>query len=131
MKSILNILLFTLLLSTSAAFSQSIGRNYRDRNYGGETTRKSSEKKYDFVEEALKFYTKELNLDDFQQAAVRTVLEEQRDPINQLMAAKGITTDERRDRGKAINDRIGEKMKPLLTEDQFKKYTVLQEKKKP
>jgi hypothetical protein len=131
MKLKMYILLFISFFFATATFAQGgVGRGNRERNYGGQTARPKNDKKYDFVAEAVKHYTKELKLDDFQQAAVRNVFEEQREPINELMATKGITADERRDRGRAINDRIGEKIKPLLSEEQFKKYTELQDKKK-
>jgi hypothetical protein len=84
----------------------------------------------DFVDQTVTYYTKELKLDDFQQAAVRNIIEEQRNPVNELMAAKGITNDERRDRGKAINDNIDTKLIKLLSEEQKTKYKVLQDKRK-
>lgn len=122
------ILLLVSILFTSAAFAQvdrSIGNSQYKR-----TTAKNKDKKADFVDLTVKFYTKELKLDDFQQAAVRAIMEEQREPINDLMADKTLINDERRDKGKAINDRIDEKMKPILSPDQLKKYTELQEKRR-
>ena len=88
-------------------------------------------KSTDFVDQTVEYYTKELKLDDFQQAAIRTIVEEQRDAINELMAAKEITSDERRDRAKAINDKIDAKIVPILSEDQKTKYkTTIQDKRK-
>ncbi|MXN91646.1 hypothetical protein GR160_10445 [Flavobacterium sp. Sd200] len=123
-------LLLSLFLST-AAFAQ-YGRGWdttggSDR-YSSRQRGKGEQK--DFVEQTVEYFTKELKLDDFQKAAVRTIIEEQRDPINELMAAKDITNDERRDRGKIINDRIEEKMKPILSPDQLKKFTEIQGKRK-
>ncbi len=121
------VLFFGLLLSISAygQVDRRIGSNQYKR-----APKNKDAKSTDFVEQTVNYYTKELKLDDFQQAAVRNIIKEQKDPINELMAAKDITNDERRDRGKAINDIIDAKMKPLLSEDQLKKYNEMQEKRK-
>lgn len=111
-------------LSTFAQVDRSIGSNQYRRPSKGKQEQK------DFVQQTVEYYTKELKLDDFQQAAVRNILEEQRDAINSLMETKNITTDERRDRGKAINDHINEKMSPILSAEQLKKFNEIQEKRK-
>ena len=121
-------LVFALFISaiSFAQVDRSIGRN----QYKSGPAPKGKNAKVDFVDQTVTYYTKELKLDDFQQAAVRTIIEEQRDPINELMAAKEITNDERRDRGKAINDRIDEKMIKLLSDEQKVKYKAIQDKRK-
>jgi len=117
----------TLLLSV-ASFAQvdrSIGPNQYRR-----TTAKNKGPKADFVDQTLKYYTKELTLDDFQRAAMKTILEEQREPINELMVNRDMTTDEKRDKGKAINDIIDNKVMPILSDAQKLKYKELQDKRK-
>ena len=116
------------LFISAASFAQI------DRRIGSNQYRRPSKpkdgKSTDFVDQTVEYYTKELKLDDFQQAAVRTIIEEQRDPINELMAAKEITSDEKRDRAKALNDKIDEKIVKLLSEEQKAKYKVIQDKRK-
>lgn len=124
-------ILLTALCFSAGSFAQ-MGRRMdttggSDR-YSSQQRGKKDQK--DFVEQTVEYFTKELKLDDFQKAAVRTIIEEQREPINELIAAKDITNDERRDRGKAINDRIEEKMKPILSPDQLTKFTEIQGKRK-
>ena len=109
-----------------AQVDRSIGRN----QYKNGPAPKGKNAKADFVDQTVEYYTKELKLDDFQQAAIRTIIEEQRDAINELMAAKEITTDERRDRAKALNDKIDGKIIPLLSEEQKTKYKAIQDKRK-
>ena len=116
------------LFISAASFAQ-VDRRIGSNQYRRPSTAKDA-KSTDFVDQTVIYYTKELKLDDFQQAAIRNIIEEQRDPINELMAAKEITTDERRDRGKAINDRIDEKMIKLLSDEQKAKYKVIQDKRK-
>lgn len=121
------LLLLLSLMLTTASFAQ-VNRSIGNSQYKRAPNKNAAPT--DFVDQTLKYYTKELKLDDFQQAAVRAIIEEQRDPINVLMETKDITNDERRDRGRAINDRIDAKMKPLLSAEQLKKYTEIQEKRK-
>ena len=113
------LLLFFALFLSAATFAQRGGNPGKGKNAPK-----------DFVAETVDFYTKELKLDDFQKAAVRAVMEEQREPVNELMAMKDITRDERRDRSKALNDRVDEKIKPILTPEQLKRYIEIQDKKK-
>jgi len=130
MKSkVFYIALFAALLFTGVtAFAQmdrSIGRN----QYRGAPKDKRG-KPADFVQLTVDYYTKELKLDDFQVAAVKEIMEEQRSAINELGTIQGITDAERKDRANALNDKIEAGIKPLLSEDQKKKYTELQEKRK-
>jgi|GEM_PF-1116853 len=116
------------LFISAASFAQvdrSIGRN----QYKNGPAPKGKNGKVDFVDQTVIYYTKELKLDDFQQAAVRNIIEEQRDPINELMAAKEITSDEKRDKAKALNDKIDDKIMKILSEEQKTKYKVLQDKR--
>lgn len=113
--------------SAIAQMDRSVGQSQYKRG-GGANSKKGVAP--DFVVETLKYYTKELTLDSFQQAAMKNILEEQREPINVLMADKAMTSDERRDRGKAINDIIDAKVLPLLSETQKARYLELQEKRK-
>jgi len=118
-----------LALCISAASYAQVDRRIGSGQYKRPAKSKDG-KSTDFVDQTVDYYTKELKLDDFQQAAVRNIIEEQRDPINELMAAKEITNDERRDRAKALNDRIDEKLIKLLSDDQKVKYKVIQDKRK-
>jgi len=118
-----------LALFVSAASYAQVDRRIGSGQYRRPPKAKDG-KSTDFVDQTVEYYTKELKLDDFQQAAIRTIIEEQRDAINELMAAKEITTDERRDRAKALNDKIDGKIIPLLSEEQKTKYKAIQDKRK-
>ena len=119
-------LLAGFLLTGTTAFAQ------MDRSVGQSQYRNAKGKKgkpTDFVQLTVEYYTKELKLDDFQVAAVREIMEDQRSAITQLGEEKDITTNERKDKANAINDKIESRIKPLLSEDQKKKYDELQEKR--
>jgi len=120
-------LLTGFLLTGTTAFAQ------MDRSVGQSQYRNAKGKKgkpADFVQLTVDYYTKELKLDDFQIAAVREIMEEQRTAIDALGTAQGITDAERKDKANAINDKIEAGIKPLLSPDQVKRYDELQEKRK-
>lgn len=118
------LLLLTILFSTAslAQVDRRIGVNQYKRD-------RKIEKK-DFVEESVKYLTKELKLDDFQKAAVKTIMEDERDAINVLNENNDMTTDERREKASAISTRIYNKIIPLLSKEQAAKYTEMEKAKK-
>jgi Spy/CpxP family protein refolding chaperone len=86
--------------------------------------------KFDFVVETVKYYKKELNLDDFQAAAIKEIITAEKDNITNVQQQTDMTAAERKDKAKEINDRIDAKMLPMLTAEQVKKYEKLKEKRK-
>lgn len=118
------LLLLTILFSTAslAQVDRRIGVNQYKRD-------RKIEKK-DFVEESVKYLTKELKLDDFQKAAVKTIMEDERDAINVLNENNDMTTDERREKASAISTRIYNKIIPLLSKEQAARYTEMEKAKK-
>jgi len=86
--------------------------------------------KYDYVAETVKYYRKELTLDDFQAAAVKEIIEAEKDAIGTIQQQTDITQNERRDKATEINERIDSKIEPMLSPDQLKKYQALKEKRK-
>ena len=119
------VLLLTLVF-TSVAEAQV------DRRVGREQYRPSRGKKekVDFVEQATEYLVKELTLDDFQKAAIKNIIEEERENITNLNAVQGMTTEERKDRSQIISARIYKKVLPLLSKTQGEKYTKMEEEKK-
>jgi hypothetical protein len=118
--------LFAFLFCATAQ-AQMVDRSVGQSQY--KRGKKKGEKK-DFIQITVEYYTKELSLDDFQVAAVKEVLEEQKTAITNLSTQQGITDEERKDKANAINDKIDGGIKPLLSPDQLKKYEALQEKRK-
>jgi len=118
-------LAFAFIFSASA-FAQvdrSVGRGqYRP-------SRNTAEKK-DFVEQTVDFLTKELKLDDFQKAVVKTIVEKERGAITALNEDKSLSLDERKDKARAISDRVYTNVMPLLSKEQGEIYTKLKEAKK-
>jgi len=110
----------TLFLSTQsfAQVDRSIGQGQYKRGKG-------NGKPADFVQQTVDYYTKELKLDGFQAAAVREIIETEKDNLMNLSQQTDATLDERKDRAKAIYDRIDAKILPLLNAEQTTKYKKL------
>jgi hypothetical protein len=116
-------------LFTATAFAQ-VDRSVAPNQYRRGPVSKSKGKPLDFVDQTAEYYTKEFKLDDFQAAAVKQVLETERDNLENLRSAQDMTTDERRDKAYAITSRIDNKIIPMLNPDQLEKYKKFQEKRK-
>lgn len=120
------IALLSLLFFSAEGYSQvdrSIGRSQYKRP-------KPSKEKFDFVEETVKYVTKELNLDAFQSAAVREIIEAEKEELVAISQNPDLPEQARKDKGKIISERIDEKILKLLSPEQADKYKKLQEKKK-
>jgi len=86
--------------------------------------------KPDFVQQSTDYLAKELTLDDFQKAAVKNILADEKDNIMALNSGEKMTSDERREKSAAISGRIYKKVLPLLSKTQAEKYTKMEESKK-
>lgn len=117
--------IFFMSVSASAQVDRSIGREqYKPAKV------KKDKKKMDFVERSVDYLTQTLKLDAFQAAAIRDILEQERDNITALNTTTGITTDQRRDMAVDISNRIYKQVLPLLSKDQAEIYTKMEESKK-
>ncbi len=109
------------LLLSAQVFSQ-VDRSVAPQQY---KRPKSKHKPVDFVEQTVNIYKRELKIDDFQAAAVREIMEEEKDNLTALMNDKESTTEELNDRARIIYERMDAKVLPLLSEEQQKKYKEL------
>ncbi|MEL1243970.1 hypothetical protein AAEO56_06815 [Flavobacterium sp. DGU11] len=117
--------IFFMSFSASAQVDRSIGREqYKPAKV------KKDKKKMDFVERSVDYLTQTLKLDAFQAAAIRDILEQERDHITELNTITGITADQRRDMAVDISNRIYKQVLPLLSKDQAEIYTKMEESKK-
>ncbi|MFP9114676.1 hypothetical protein ACLI1A_12095 [Flavobacterium sp. RHBU_3] len=129
MKRITFIFTMICLMFAAAGHSQ-VNRRIAPQQYRNSSPSKE-QKKYDFVESSVEYYTKELKLDDFQAAAVRQVYESERDNIEALReSGEDVTTDEKKEKAYAITERIDAKVLKLLNPEQTKKFEELKAKRK-
>lgn len=120
------LLIFAAFMLSSSAFAQ------MDRSMArGQYKRpKPKKEKIDFIEETAKYLQKELKLDDFQAAAVREVIEAEKENLIALSQNPDMSENEREDKGREISDRIDGKILKLLSPEQQEKYKEMQKKKK-
>jgi len=119
------ILLFAILYTAIA--SAQVDRRVGQGQYKRGTQKQG---KYDFVEESTNYLTKELKLDDFQKAAVKTILADEKDNVTLLGEDKEMTELEKKDKLREMSQRIYKKTLPLLSKEQAEKYTKMEEAKK-
>lgn len=125
LKASFILIVFAFLFSTE--LSAQVDRRIAPMQYKRDMKK---QEKVDFVEQSTDYLAKELKLDDFQKAAVKTIIEEERENITNLNSDKDMTFDEKRDKSSAISTRIYKKVLPLLSKDQAEKYTKMEESKK-
>ncbi|AWH86838.1 hypothetical protein HYN59_17755 [Flavobacterium album] len=131
MKFRASYIVFLFVFFISAAASAQVDRTIAPQQYKRANPNKNKSKaSTDFVERSVVYLTSTLKLDDFQAAAIRDILEQERDHITSLNTIQGITTDERRDMAVDISNRIYKQVLPLLSKDQAEKYTKMEESKK-
>ncbi len=124
-KIIYIVLFFSFFFSgtTYAQVNRSIAREQYKRP-------KKDRKSYDFVEQSTNYLAKELKLDDFQKAAVKDIIEDERVAITTLGEDRDMMSDVRKDKAREISDRIYKKVLPLLSKEQAEIYTKMEEEKK-
>ncbi len=115
MKRLKNYILFILFFFTALTFAQSGSKK---------------NEKPDYVTQTVEYYKKELELDYFQEAAVRETLESHRDALMSLMQDQNMIMAEKKEKAEKINDKIDAEILKILNPDQTKKYKDLQKKRK-
>lgn len=124
------ILLFSFY--TNDAYSQYYGNNRNrmmDRSIGDDArVSKKKKEKQDYAESASKYMKQELKLDGLQEAAVKTIINDNKGSIEEVMKMN-ISNEEKRDKMIAINDKIDKEIMKLLSPEQLEKYKKMQEER--
>ncbi len=127
-KTILLFITFA-FLGTFEGFSQVDRRIGAEQRYN--KPRKKNVVKKDPSELWADYMKKELKLDDLQYAVFKTTFDDHQSQIDEIMKSDARTA-EKKDQYKAITDNINQKVMPVLSPEQKKKYQELldeQEKK--
>ncbi len=80
------------------------------------------------VDDQVKNLTKQLKLSDDQQKQVRTILQDQRDRMQQQMQNSSASREDRRSKMREIHQSASGKIRDLLNDDQKKRYDEYQQK---
>ncbi|MDV6168465.1 hypothetical protein R1T16_08495 [Flavobacterium sp. DG1-102-2] len=125
LKTTYLIVLFTILFS--AAASAQVDRRVGQGQYKSGPQKKE---KTDYAEQTSNYLATELKLDAFQKAAVKNILNDEKENITSLGDNREMTTMEKKDKLREITERIQKKITPLLSKEQAEKYTKLEEARK-
>lgn len=112
-----------LLLFSTDAFAQV------DRRIGKSQYKRTANKKVDIIEVSIDFLKKELNLDPFQEAAAKTLLLENQEEGNKILAME-ISDNEKKDKLQAALNKFDSQIEGLLNPSQLKLYESVKEKRK-
>ena len=81
-------------------------------------------------EQQLERMTTQLNLTDEQKPKVKAVLEETSKKMQEIRNAPDFDRSHMREKMQPVMEKQNEKMKAILTEDQFKKYQEMQQQQR-
>ena len=87
--------------------------------------KKGGKRGFPTVEQQMDKLTTELSLTDDQKPKVKAVLEGQQKQFQDLRNDSSLDRDARREKMQTIHKDTVAKMKPILTDDQFKKYEAM------
>ncbi|HEU4497627.1 MAG TPA: hypothetical protein VFR70_11295 [Flavobacterium sp.] len=123
--------LLFLALGSSEAYSQyygdsggvnrSIGSGVRQNK-----PKKDKEKKTDYAQDYVQYLDKELKLDGLQQAAIASMINDSKDSLEEI-SKSSMPDQEKKDRLRAISDKISDKILKLLSPAQKEKYLKMKE----
>lgn len=114
---------------TAAASAQYGGM---DRRIGAGQYQSIPKKKVkkDFTELTLDHLKKELSIDDFQSAAIKSILDKYKGEVNAINEDKALSHNERKGKSIIIVEKIDTEIFPLLSEEQSEKFKALIAKRK-
>jgi len=112
-------------------YSQFYGNNRANRPMGMDTDNRSSKKKnekYDYAEAVVTHLNKELKLDGLQQAAIKTIVNDNKNSLEEI-SKMDIPYPEKKDKMNVINEKINSSILQLLSKEQAEKFNKLQEER--
>jgi len=91
--------------------------------------KKGGKRGFPTIEQQMERYTDQLTLTDEQKPKVKTVLEAQQKKMQELRNDSNLDQDARREKMQTIRKDTDTKMKGILTEEQFKKYQEMNQRR--
>lgn len=125
--------IFLIVLYSNEAYCQygNNNRNGVDRSIGPSVRENKPSKKNkqkDYAETVVDYLNKELKLDGLQQAAIKTIINDNKGSIEEI-TAMDISYEEKRDKMQVINDKINTNIIKILSKEQAEKYIKMQEER--
>jgi hypothetical protein len=120
MKQFIIVILLITSFKMTAQYGNNESRPYYPNPKKGE--------KIDPIDSSINYLKKELILDDFQAAAIKTLIAENQNEVEKIIELQ-ILHDEKVDRVKALREKLDSQIKNLLSENQKKQFEIIQQKK--
>lgn len=125
--------IFFVALFSNEAYSQYGSNNINgvDRSIGSSVRQNKPTKRNepkDYAETIVDYLNKELKLDGLQQAAVKTIINDNKGSIEEI-TAMDISYAEKKDKILVINDKIDKDILKLLSKEQSDKYLKMKEER--
>ena len=124
MKKVRYALLMLALLAPAGLIAQMGGPG------GGPGGRVGGHRRMPSVDDEVKHLKKELNLTDTQKTQVKTILQDQRDQMKQVMEDSSGSREDNWSKMREIHEKSSVKIRDLLTDEQKTKYDKLQEERR-
>jgi len=129
-KNISLVLLITLFFTVTANAQYGYGTNYGlDRSIGAQDRYSTPKKKkeYDFVKVSTENMVKELQLDGFQEAIIKTIFEDYKNAVTNI-SEEDIPSQAKYEKMQIQIDKLDAKILDLLTKEQKVKFAAFKEK---
>lgn len=119
------------LAFTTDSFSQYYG-NGVDRSIGSGVRQnkpsKKNQQQKDYAEAVVEYLNKELKLDGLQQAAVKSIINDNKGTIEEI-SNSDISYEEKKDKILAVNDKIDNQILTILSKEQSEKYLKMKDER--
>ena len=89
---------------------------------------KNKQEKVDYAESAADYLKKELKLDGLQEAAVKSIINDNKGSLEEI-SKMDISYEEKRDKMQLINDKINRDILKILSKEQAEKYNKMKEER--
>jgi hypothetical protein len=120
MKKISAVLLLLFTLQMTAQYGNTESRPYYPNPKKGE--------KIDPIESSVNYLKKELNLDNFQAAAIKNSISDNQKEVEKIRELP-ILHEEKVEKVKILREKLDSQIRNLLSESQIKKFELIKEKK--
>jgi len=116
--------IFIILLYSVTSFSQV------DRRIGSNQYKRAKREKINYTEATLDFFKKEINIDAFQEAVIKNLVDEYQASGKEISESKTLNDIEKKERFTLLSEKFKKKLFEILSIEQQEKYDELMSQSK-
>lgn len=125
MKKIVLLLITFISFSTYSQVDRRIGRGQYER-----TPKNHQKQKADFTEESLEFFRKEIEIDGFQEAVIKNLLDDYEKSSKEIAESESIEAPKKKELLLNVVEKFKTQLTEILTAEQYEKYKNLMDSNK-